>query len=96
MRTLEGTVVSNRMTKTLVVRADRLVKHKKYLKSYRVSRKFKADVDDAGAYRIGDVVRIIETRPLSKGKRWKVVGVRRRAAINGADENMVEDLAAGV
>lgn len=79
MRTLEGTIVSNRMQKTVVVRVDRLQRHPKYYKYYRTSQKFKAHADDASAYSIGDTVRITETRPLSKDKRWRVVGVVRRA-----------------
>lgn len=79
MRTLQGTIVSNRMEKTVVVRVDRLRQHPKYLKHYRVSRKFKAHVEDAAVYRVGDVVRIAETRPRSKDKRWRVAAVLRAA-----------------
>ena len=79
MRTLEGTITSNRMQKTVVVRVDRLQRHPKYRKYYRASQKFKAHADDARAYRIGDVVRITEMRPLSKDKRWRIVDVVRRA-----------------
>lgn len=80
MRRLEGTIVSKRMAKTVVVRVDRLRRHPKYRKSFRISRKYKAHVDDAAPYGVGDRVRITETRPLSKEKRWKVVEVVRRAA----------------
>ena len=79
MKTLQGTVVSNRMVKTLVVRVDRLRQHSKYRKFYRVSRKFKVHTDDARSFNIGDVVRIQETRPFSKEKRWKVIAVVRQA-----------------
>lgn len=79
MRTIQGTIVSNKMTRTVVVRVDRLVKHKKYLKFYRTSRRYKAEVEDAKTYRLGDVVRMQETRPLSKDKRWKVVETVRQA-----------------
>ena len=79
MRTIQGTIVSNKMTRTVVVRVDRLVKHKKYLKFYRTSRKYKADVEDAKTYRLGDMVRMRETKPLSKDKRWKVMEVVRKA-----------------
>ncbi len=79
MPTLRGTVVSNKMLKTLVVRVDRLKRHPKYRTSYRASKKFKAHVEDAAAFRVGDVVRIQETRPISKEKRWKVVELVRRS-----------------
>ena len=77
-RILQGTIVSNRMVKTVVVRVDRLRKHLKYQKYQRVSRRFKAHADDAGSFLIGDIVTIEETRPLSKEKRWRVVEVVRR------------------
>lgn len=79
MRKLKGTIVSNKMVRTVVVRVDRLKRYPKYLTYYRVSKKFKAHVDDAGAFRIGDRVVIQETRPISKEKRWRVVEVIQRA-----------------
>ncbi|MDP3727555.1 MAG: 30S ribosomal protein S17 [bacterium] len=85
MRTLQGTITSNRMQKTVVVRVDRLRKHAKYKKYHRTSETFKAHVDDAGAYRIGDVVEIEETRPLSRDKRWRVRRVVRGNAAPAAD-----------
>lgn len=75
MRTLQGTIVSNRMAKTVVVRVERLVRHPLYRRYYRVSRRYKAHAEHAVEYQVGDVVRIVETRPLSKEKRWKVVEV---------------------
>mgnify|MGYP001609713855 CR=1 FL=1 len=86
MRTLQGTIVSNRMTKTVTVRVDRLKRHPKYRKYYRVSRKYKAHADDASMYRPGDVVTIEEVRPLSREKRWRVTGVIRQAARASEDE----------
>jgi len=79
MRQLQGTIVSAKMHKTVVVRVDRLVRHPKYRKYYRVSRRFKAHVESGSQYQLGDVVRISETRPFSKDKRWKVTEVIRRA-----------------
>lgn len=79
MRTLRGTVVSNRMARTVVVRVDRLRRHPKYRAYYRVSRKFKAHVEDSSAYRIGDVVAMVETRPISKDKRWRITELVRRS-----------------
>lgn len=77
MRTLKGTVISARMQKTVVVQVDRLKKHPKYGKYYRVSKKFKAH-DEKGEYRMGDIVTVRETRPLSKEKRWRVVELVKR------------------
>ena len=66
-----GVVSSDKMTKTVVVNVDRLVKHPTYRKYVRRSKKFMAH-DEMGA-KIGDKVRIIETRPMSARKRWRVV-----------------------
>ena len=86
MRTLEGTIVSNRMAKTVVVRVDRLRRHPKYRKHYRTSRRFKAHADEALDCRVGDGVRIVETRPRSRHKRWKVGEVIRRAPAAGGEQ----------
>lgn len=77
MRKLKGTIISNKMIKTVVVRVDRLKKHPKYQKYYRVSKKFKAH-DEKGEYKVGDTVIIQETRPISKEKRWGVVELVKR------------------
>ena len=69
-----GTVVSDKMTKTVVVRVEQVYRHPRYEKVVRRSRTFYAH-DEAGTARMGDLVRIRETRPLSKRKRWKVVEV---------------------
>lgn len=74
-----GTVTSNKMDKTVVVQVERLVKHPKYKKYVKQRRRFKAH-DEKNACRVGDEVRIIETRPLSKDKRWAVVEVTRKVA----------------
>ncbi|MBI3627510.1 MAG: 30S ribosomal protein S17 [Candidatus Sungbacteria bacterium] len=73
-RTLEGTVASNKMQKTAVVLVSRLKKNPKYLKYEKRSTKFKVH-DEDNSLKVGDVVKIQETRPLSKDKRWKVVEV---------------------
>lgn len=73
IRKIVGTVVSDKMTKTRVVSVDRLKKHPKYQTYYRVTSKFKAH-DEENAYKTGDKVTIQETRPISKDKRWKIVG----------------------
>ena len=76
-RLREGRVVSNKMEKTVVVAVDRLVRHRLYKKILRRTSKFMAH--DEMSCNVGDVVRIVETRPLSKRKRWRVVQVVERA-----------------
>lgn len=86
MRTLQGVITSNRMAKTVVVRVDRLRRHPKYRKYERVSSHLKAHAEDAASLLPGDVVRIAETRPLSKEKRWRVYEVVRRARARAVQE----------
>ncbi|HSE20669.1 MAG TPA: 30S ribosomal protein S17 [Pyrinomonadaceae bacterium] len=73
-----GTVASDKMQKTVVVRVDRLIKHQKYRRYVRRTSKFLAH-DELGAT-VGDKVRIVETRPLSARKRWRVVEIVQKAA----------------
>jgi len=73
-----GTVAADKMQKTVVVRVDRLVLHQKYRRYVRRTSKFMAH-DDLGAT-VGDRVRIVETRPLSANKRWRVVEILQKAA----------------
>jgi small subunit ribosomal protein S17 len=72
-RNFEGIVVSDSMAKTIVVRVDRTVVHPKYGKRYVRSQKFKVH-DENKQYKIGDLVTFVECRPLSRDKRWRVVG----------------------
>lgn len=74
-----GTVTSDKMTKTVVVRVDRLVLHPVYKRYVRKRSKFMAHNEIEGVS-IGDQVRIVETRPLSARKRWRVVEVLRKAS----------------
>jgi small subunit ribosomal protein S17 len=69
-----GTVVSNKMDKTVVVRIDRHKRHRLYGKTIRVTRRYKAH-DEKNECRLGDIVKISETRPLSRDKHWRVVEV---------------------
>ncbi|MGE5280349.1 MAG: 30S ribosomal protein S17 [Deltaproteobacteria bacterium] len=73
-----GTVVSDKMQKTVVVEVSRLVRHPQYPKTIRSKQSFKAH-DEKNDAHIGDRVRIEETRPLSKDKRWRVVEIIARA-----------------
>jgi len=69
--TKEGIVISDKMDKTVVVRVDTLVKEKMYKKYIKKTSKFKAH-DEKNACKTGDKVQIMESRPLSKDKRWQV------------------------
>jgi len=73
-KTFQGTVVSNKMDKTVVVKVSRLCRHPRYGKVISRSAKYYAH-DDSGTLKAGDTVKIMETRPLSKLKRWRVVGL---------------------
>ena len=70
--TLNGVVVSDKMDKTVVVSVSRFVKHPKYGKFYNISKKYKAH-DENNTCKTGDKVEIIETRPISRDKRFKVI-----------------------
>ena len=72
-----GLVTSDKMQKTVVVRVERQVRHRKYKRYIRRRTKFMAH-DEIGAH-LGDIVRIVETRPLSARKRWRVVEIVQKA-----------------
>jgi len=74
-----GTVISDKMEKTVVVRVERLVPHDVYKKYVRRRQNFKAH-DEKNEFRIGDRVEIVETRPMSKDKRWRVARLIERIA----------------
>lgn len=84
-----GTVVSDRMDKTVVVEVERQFPHPLYGKRVKRRSKFYAH-DEENECRLGDVIRIEETRPLSKMKRWRVVELVERP-----DEAQVEEIRAG-
>ncbi len=71
-KTLKGTVVSDKMDKTAVVAVTRFVKHPKYKKYFKITKKYKAH-DETNAVHIGDKVEIVETRPVSKDKHFAIV-----------------------
>lgn len=77
-RTIKGVVVSNEMEKTIVVRAERLVKHPIFHKYLRRYVKYKAH-DEGNSCQIGDKVLIVESRPLSRDKRWRMRAILERA-----------------
>lgn len=73
-----GVVTSNAMVKTITVAVERLVPHALYKKAIKRTKKFKAH-DEDNKCRVGDLVRIQETRPLSKTKRWCLIEIVKRA-----------------
>ena len=83
-KTLVGDVVSTKMQKTIVVEVDRRKSHWLYKRVIARSKKFYAH-DEKNAAHVGDVVRIEETRPMSRLKRWRLIEVVRKAALAGAD-----------
>jgi small subunit ribosomal protein S17 len=71
-RKLIGTIISNKMQKTVVVEVERIKEHPRYKRRYKIHKKYKAH-DEKGEYKMGDGVVIEECRPLSKDKRWRVI-----------------------
>ena len=77
-KSLAGTVVSNKMEKTALVRVERLTKHRTYGKYIRRRSKFMAH-DPQNRCQVGDKVRMVESRPISKRKRWQVIEIIKKA-----------------
>jgi small subunit ribosomal protein S17 len=77
-KTRTGTVISDRMDKTVVVRVQTLKEHPRYKKHIQQSTRFKAH-DEQNQCKVGDRVRIMETRPISHEKRWRVVAIVEKA-----------------
>ncbi|HLB76320.1 MAG TPA: 30S ribosomal protein S17 [Candidatus Dormibacteraeota bacterium] len=77
-KTRTGTVISDKMDKTVVVRVQTLKEHPRYKKHIQQSTMFKAH-DEQNQCKVGDRVRIMETRPLSHDKRWRVVAIVEKA-----------------
>ncbi|MGI6452868.1 MAG: 30S ribosomal protein S17 [Syntrophomonadaceae bacterium] len=73
-----GTVSSDKMDKTITVSVETIKQHPLYKKTIKTSKKFKAH-DENNEARIGDVVKIMETRPLSRDKRWRLVEIIKKA-----------------
>lgn len=78
-----GIVVSDRMNKTITVKVERVMHHPVYNKMMRMATKFKAH-DEKNTAKVGDKVRIEETRPLSKTKRWRLTEILEKAASSEA------------
>lgn len=75
---LTGTVISDKMTKTVVVRLTHMKKHPKYSKVVKVTKKYKVH-DEKGVSKAGDLVRIIECRPISKDKHFRLKSILKKA-----------------
>jgi small subunit ribosomal protein S17 len=86
-----GRVTSDKMQKTIVVAVESLKQHRVYKRTYKFTTKFKAH-DEKNDARIGDIVRIEETRPLSKEKRWRLVEILKRAEQTVAPEIVAAEL----
>jgi len=89
-----GQVVSTKMTKTIAVEVTRRVSHPVYKRVITRRKKFYAH-DEEGAARLGDTVRIIESRPLSRLKRWRLAEVLRRAAQVSVEPEAIEEVSPG-
>ena len=74
----QGVVVSDKMNQSIVVRVDRITRHPIYKKIMRRSKRYMAH-DQENSSQVGDVVRIMECRPISRNKRWRLVEVLRKA-----------------
>ena len=77
-KTLTGTVVSDKMDKTVVVRVERRLSHSKFKKVVKTTNKYKVH-DEKNECQAGDYITICETRPLSKDKRWRLLEILKRA-----------------
>lgn len=87
-----GRVTSDKMQKTIVVAVESLKRDRIYKRTYKYTTTFKAH-DEENSARIGDMVRIEETRPLSKDKRWRLVEIVQRAVQVRPVEEVVQELA---
>jgi len=96
-----GTVVSNKMDKTIVVVVESLKKHRIYKRTYKQTKRFYAH-DEGNTCQVGDLVRIEETRPLSKMKRWRLVEILKRGSgivpveevLSEADPDLTSEISA--
>ena len=79
-RTLEGTVVANKMDKTVVVAVERVKRHPLYRRTIRRTTKYKAH-DERNECNLGDIVKMIESRPISKEKRWRVIEILKKGDV---------------
>jgi small subunit ribosomal protein S17 len=91
-KVLQGEVVSTAMDKTVVVKVERILTHPRYKKIVRRSKRYHAH-DEANTCNVGDVVRIMETRPVSKTKRWRLSEIIKRFDVSTPDQAKVQETA---
>ena len=84
-KTLTGTVVSNKMNKTVVIRVERRFTHPKFKKVVTTTKKYKVH-DEENACQPGDFISVCETRPLSKDKRWRLLEILKKATLADQDK----------
>lgn len=85
-KTMVGRVTRNGMDKTVVVAVERLLKHPLYGKTIKRTSRFKAH-DEGNLCQVGDLVKIMETRPLSKEKRWRIVEILKKKILEGVGDD---------
>lgn len=90
-RTMVGTVVSTKMDKTIVVQVERMYPHPKYGKYIRERKRYHVHAEN-GAVKLGDVVEIMTTRPMSKLKRWRFVSIVSASVERGAEVSEISKL----
>jgi small subunit ribosomal protein S17 len=90
-----GTVVSDKMDKTVVVLVQSLRRHRLYKKVVKHTSRFKVH-DEDNACKIGDVIKIVETRPLSKDKRWRVIEIVRRKEVAEIQPTEIDEISSEV
>ncbi len=88
-QTIIGTVVSDKMDKTVVIEVERTMQHPRYKKFIRSRKKYKAH-DENNECRLGDVVKIMGTRPISKDKTWRVAEIMKRRYVSTAQIQEVD------
>ena len=86
IRIKKGIVVSDKMDKTAVVAVERLKVHSKYKKRIKITKKYKAD-NPENKFKVGDKVTIIESRPLSKDKRWRIAEETQSSNVKAQNQN---------
>ena len=89
-RTLTGIIISNKTKDTVVVQVERILKHPKYQRRYKRHKGYKAHVENM-ELSVGDKVEMIETRPISKDKKWKVIKLVAAAKKVEAAEEITDD-----
>lgn len=89
-RVFEGTIISDKMQNTVVVKVQRIKQHPKYKKRYKVFKKYKAHVEGDN-FKIGDKVIIQECRPISKDKAWRVMGMVDKTSEKESPKKEVKD-----